>query len=960
MSAAQYLVGIDLGTSNTAMAYAPLGGAVAVRGKIPPIAIFPIPQLIAPGEIAARPLLPSFRYHPAEQELSEADRNLGLPEQLPELPTGVVGVLAQSLGARVPGRMIASAKSWLCHAGVERRAAILPWGAPEGVPKISPVQASASYLAQLRAAWDAAHPGAVLADQEIVLTVPASFDEAARALTLEAAAQAGLSYVRLLEEPQAALYDFIDRRRADLTRTLSGVQLVLVLDVGGGTTDLTLVRVEVKDSGLRLTRIAVGDHLMLGGDNMDHALARGCEAALAGKPGEHLPAARFAQLVAQCRSAKEQLLSREPADHVDISLLGSGSSLIQSSKTTRLLRETAEQVVVEGFFPGVELDAKPVTRRAGLVEFGLPFAADPVITRHVAAFLKRQRMTVAETSGVSPEVAEREPASWLPDAVLFNGGVFRSHRLQTRVREVLAHFRGAELRMLDNPEPELAVARGAVAYALARRGMGLKIGGGSPRSYYLLVGTIKAAAANATEPAREQAVCVCVLPRGAEEGEVFSPPNRSFALALGQPVRFRMLTHTSEQGHRPGDLITPDEGYQALPDIAAVIEAGPAQTVPQAAPAQPRELTVELEAQLTEVGTLEMNLSSVAERAQRYRLEFELRAQAGGARRGAAPARITQLHPRYADAVALLAAYYGKAQKDVSGRKILTLRQDLEKLLGEREHWDTPLLRELFGQLLASAKRRRRSADHERLWYHLTGYCLRPGFGYPVDNWRVAQIWALYSEGVQFMQDPAVWSQYWILWRRIAGGLDQVQHEKLYTDLRPYIEPVTGRSRPKPKGPRWQGLEDMVRLCASLERLSGEQKAELGGFLLARLQQAELSQPAVYWSLGRLGARAPFYGSAHSVVSVEVATHWLEHLLMLDLRKTEQAAFAVAQLARLTHDRARDVPAELRERAARHLARVPGNDVWVALVREGGELSATEAGRVFGESLPPGLRLLPE
>jgi len=449
---------------------------------------------------------------------------------------------------------------------------------------------------------------------------------------------------------------------------------------------------------------------------------------------------------------------------------------------------------------------------------------------------------------------------------------------------------------------------------------------------------------------------------------VFSPPNRSFALALGQPVRFRMLTHSSEQGHRPGDLITPDEGYQALPDIAAVIDSGPAQAQAKAGPAQqaqaksaqPRELTVELEAQLTEVGTLEMNLSAVAERSQRYRLEFELRAQAGGARSGAAPARVTQLHPRYADAVALLAAYYGKAQKDVSGRKILTLRQDLEKLLGDREQWDTPLLRELFGQLLASAKRRRRSADHERLWYHLAGYCLRPGFGYPVDNWRVAQMWSLYAEGVQFIQEPAVWSQYWILWRRIAGGLDQAQHEKLYSDLRPYIEPVTGRARPKPKGPRVQGLEDMVRLCASLERLSNEQKAELGGFLLARLDKAELSQPAVYWSLGRLGARAPFYGSAHSVVSVEVATRWLEHLLTLDLRKTEQAAFAVAQLARLTHDRARDVSAELRQRAAQHLAKAPGNEVWIALVREGGELSATEAGRVFGESLPPGLRLLPE
>jgi hypothetical protein len=267
-------------------------------------------------------------------------------------------------------------------------------------------------------------------------------------------------------------------------------------------------------------------------------------------------------------------------------------------------------------------------------------------------------------------------------------------------------------------------------------------------------------------------------------------------------------------------------------------------------------------------------------------------------------------------------------------------------------------LRELFGQLLAAAKRRRRSADHERLWFHLAGYCLRPGFGYPVDPWRVEQLWALYAEGVQFTTDPAVWSQYWILWRRVAGGLDQAQHQKLYADLRPYLEPPGARPRQKPKGPRAQGLEDMVRLAASLERLPSEQKTELGGFLLARLEKAELSPASVYWSLGRLGARAPFYGSAHSVIASEAAAVWLERLLTLDLRKTEQAAFAVAQLARFTHDRARDLEPALRARAAERLAQAPGNDPWVKLVREGGELSANEVGRVFGESLPPGLRLL--
>ena len=941
-SQARYLIGIDLGTSNTALAYAePAGRAhTAQSGVRPSIRIFSVPQLIAPGEVQARPLLPSFRYHVAETELSEADRQLGLPEPLPELPRAVLGSLAQVLGSRVPGRLVASAKSWLCHGGVERRAPILPWGAADGVPKLSPVEASASYLAHLRVAWDAAHPDAPLAQQEIVLTVPASFDEGARALTLEAAKQAGLPAVRLLEEPQAALYDFIDRQGADLEQALTGVQLVLVLDVGGGTTDLTLVRVELRESGLRLTRIAVGDHLMLGGDNMDHALSRLCEPALAGGADRHLPAARFAQVIQQCRAAKERLLGQDAPEDLKITLLGSGSSVVQGNVSTTLSRAAAEAAVVDGFFPHVDSEAEPAVRRAGLVEFGLPFAADPVITRHVAAFLKRQRQTVAEALGLSREAAEAEPRRLQPDAVLLNGGVFRSSQLQNRILDVLGGFRGEALRKLDNPEPELAVARGAVAYGLARRGIGLKIGGGSPRSYYLLV-----RAQDATGQA------VCVLPRGADEGETFALPNRSFALRLGEPVRFQLVSSTSQKGHRPGELITPDERYEQLPDIAAVIDKKGSDPGAQ-------ELNVSLEAQLTEVGTLEMSLLAQDDRTRRYQLEFQLRADNRGPGPSSIPARVTQLHPRYADAVSLLSAYYGKAQKDLAGRKINTLRQDMEKLLGERERWDTPLLRELFGQLLAAVKRRRRSADHERLWLHLAGYCLRPGYGYPVDAWRVEQIWALYAEGVQFTPDPAVWSQFWILWRRIAGGLDQAQHEKLYADLKPYLEPPSARPKPKPKGPRFTGLEDMVRLAASLERLSPEQKTELGGFLLARLAKSELSQASVFWSLGRLGARAPFYGSAHSVVSVETASEWLERLLALDLKKTEQAAFAVAQLSRLTHDRARDLEPALRERAASMLSRAPGNEPWVKLIREGGELSAQEAGRVFGESLPAGLRLL--
>ncbi|HKU41524.1 MAG TPA: Hsp70 family protein [Polyangiales bacterium] len=925
---ARFIVGIDLGTTNTVVAFADLrapGGGVQV---------FRVPQLIAAGEVAPRACLPSFRYHPARDELADADLSPGFALPLPDLPRGVVGTFAQLLGSRVPGRLIASAKSWLCHSGVDREAAILPWGAPDDVPKVSPVDASASYLAHLRAAWDLEHAAHPLAEQELVLTVPASFDEAARALTLEAAKRAGLGRVRLLEEPQAAFYAWLDRQGGAIEEALGAVKLALVLDVGGGTTDLTLIRVELRESGPRLTRIAVGDHILLGGDNMDHALARFCEPALLDPSSAHLVAAQYAQLLEQCRNAKHALLPEHdaqgaPPESAAITLLGGGSKLIGAQRGTTLTRAQVLETVVHGFFPEVGLDARPAGRRGALTEFGLPYAADPAITRHVAAFLGRQAAQLQVEFG---DQALAPSGVHLPDAVLFNGGVFQSAEIEARMHAVLSGWRGAELTRLSNPEPELAVARGAVAYGLARRGVGLKIGGGSPRSYYL---------------ALEAESGVCVLPRGAEEGEEYTLEQRSFMLRIGKPVRFRILTSTSERQHRPGELVSLDAGYQALPDIAAVIE-GKQSSEP--------ELQVKLHAQLTEVGTLEMSLQGVADPSRRYQLEFQLRG--GAADVSSAPARLTQLHPKFGAAVQLIALFYGKSQKDLEGRKLRNLRSDLEKLLGERDGWELPLLRELFGELLASAKRRRRSADHERVWLNLTGFCLRPGFGYPADAWRVQQVAALYNEGVQFAQDAMVWSQYWILWRRIAGGLDEAMQLRILEDIAWYLEPAGPRPRPRPKGQRAQGLEDMVRLAGALERAPAARKLEIGQWLWTRLKNKELSQASVYWTLGRLGARAPWYGSAHSVIAPDQVRAWLEPLLALDLAKTEQAAFAVAQLARYTSDRARDLDAELRERAALALERVPGGEGWVKLVREGGELGASEAGRVFGEALPVGLRLV--
>lgn len=988
---ARYVVGIDLGTTNTVVAAADtwasaerpgpapsrrpseadssaIAGADITRedddddDRPPPrprIDVFALPQLVAPGEVEARQQLPSFRYHPAPGELTEADARLELPgldlqtdlhpsepaDQTANQPNkqnaaphplpAIDGVLAQRLGGRVPGRLIASAKSWLCHAGVDREAAILPWGAPDEVPKISPVSASAGYLAHVRAAWDAAHPGHPLHEQSVVLTVPASFDEAARSLTLEAARRAGLPRLRLLEEPQAAFYDWLDRHSDDLESAIGQARLLLVLDAGGGTTDLTLIRAELAPSGPRLSRIAVGDHLLLGGDNMDHALARLCEPVLAGGSDKRLPAGRFAQLLQQCREAKQTLLAEQAPDEVRVTLLGSGSSVVGGRRSTTLTRAQAEQVLVDGFLPTVTLDARPEKRRGGLLAFGLPFVADPTISRHLTAFLARHRPEAAEALGVDPEAADAQPHTVVPDAVLFNGGVFNSPVLEARMLAVLAGLRNQPLQQLDNPDPNLAVARGAVAYGLARRGIGLRVGGGSPRSYYLNVHT---------EQAQHDAVCV--LPRGAEEGEEQALTDGTFALRVGRPVRFGLFASTGQPTHKQGDLVALGDDYEALPDLCAVIEQRPGDG---------QELMVELRAQLTEVGTLEMSLVAVDQPKRRYALEFQLRGEHTPIA-SKPPARVGELHPRFAEATELVNLFYGKSKKTAPRMKVNTLRTELEKIIGERAGWDTPLLRELFGALLAGKKRRRRSADHERIWLNLAGYGLRPGFGYPVDEWRVGEVWPIYEQGVEHNPDAAVWAQFWILFRRIAGGLDAEQQRRIFDDLAYYLNPDTRRG-PRPKGPRKQGLEEMARLLGSLERLDAETKVMLGDWLLARVARKELSQAAVYWSLARIGARELWYGSAHTVVPPEVAERWLAHLLALDLKTTDQAPFAVAQLARRTHDRARDLGSDAREQVAHALSQLPGSEAWVKRVREGGQLDDSEARRVFGEALPAGLRL---
>lgn len=948
----RYTVGIDLGTSNTVVAYRALESSGSPDANDGDIQLFEIEQLVAPGQVNAQALLPSARYHAADGELNAADRRLPWPQDASLANGAVIGRWARALGAKVPGRLVASAKSWMSHPSVDHLAPILPWGATDDVAKVSPVDASASYLAHVRAAWNARFPDAPLEEQDVVLTVPASFDEGARALTLEATRRAQLPALRLVEEPQAAFYDWLYRHRDTLAQSLADSRLVLICDVGGGTTDLTLIKVALDESGEpQMTRIGVGNHLMLGGDNMDLALARLVESRLAqgtaGAPGEptaaRLSAADLSQLVERCRVAKEQLLAANAPESVAITLLGAGSRLIGGARTAHLTRDEVERVVLDGFFTRTEPDALPRRSRAALVEFGLPYASDPAVTRHVAAFLARHAAPSREALGDRASDANDTAALPVPDTLLLNGGVFRASKLAQRLADTLGAWRGAPLTVLNNANPDIAVARGAVAYALARAGHAPRVGGGSPRSYFLLL---------------DDAQAICLLPRGTEEGHAISLDDRAFELRLGEPVRFTLLSTNADTRYRAGELISLDRGdFVRLPPVATVLLAHGATS---AQPQQQRsETRVRLVTSMSEVGTLDVMCIAADDPSQRWQMPFELRRASDGAADAQAPAE-TERPRGMDDAFEAIEHAFGARVAGVARTDIKRLRAQLEQALGPREQWSAPVLRELFDALWARAKRRRRSADHERVWLNLTGYCVRPGFGHPLDEWRVAQLWTLFDDGIQYIHESRVWSEWWTLWRRAAGGLGETEQQALLEAME-MLQDENIRKQKLPFDPLKVGHADMMRVQASLERITVNDKIALVDHLMTRLtarSQKTSEVPQIWWAIGRIGARLPFYGSAHTVVPPEAALPWLEAALALDWKRVDTAAFAAAQIARLTGDRSRDLPDDARDKVARRLATQSGAASWVRMVREVVSLDEADRSRVFGETLPTALRLV--
>jgi hypothetical protein len=612
---AKYIVGIDLGTTNSTLASCD----IPVAEDEQRIRVESLAQLVNPNEVAERTLLPSFLYVPGELDFPKG--SLSLPwEPNPKL---VIGELARKRGAENPGRLVASAKSWLSYAGVDRTSPILPWQAPEEVSKLSPVDASAQFLRHLRAAWDSKYaleaPGLALANQEVLLTVPASFDEDARELTRRAAEQAGLPQVTLLEEPQAAFYAWLESQGDNWRRHVTVGDLVLVCDVGGGTTDFSLIAVSEENGELALKRIAVGEHILLGGDNMDLALARLLQQRLEAS-GHHVDGWQLHALWRQSRLAKEKLFDQPNLKKQPVTLLGKGGKLVGGTIKTELERGDLDQILVDGFFPRVASSELPARqRRIGFQELGLPYAADPAITKHLARFLSEQVRNRPEAESI-----RRGPGGLAcPTRVLFNGGVMKAAVLRERLIEVMNAWLRAEGfdplaagHVLDAPDLEHAVARGAAYYGKARRGRGVRIRSGAARAYYIGIESAMPAIPGMPAPLK----ALCVVPFGMEEGSESTIPGREFGLVVGEAAEFRFLSSVVRKQDQIGSLLE-DWGDDLR-------ELSPLEVTLNLEGQQGAILPVRLETRITELGTLEVWCVS-RDGAQRWKLELNIREKSG-------------------------------------------------------------------------------------------------------------------------------------------------------------------------------------------------------------------------------------------------------------------------------------------------------------------------------------------
>lgn len=912
----RYIIGVDLGTINSCVAYVDLDQA---KNSSLGIQQFQILQATDPYATASLPVLPSYCYLSAEGEWLPG--SFKLPWKSTE--EVITGAFAQSQGAKVPTRLVQSAKSWLCHAGVNRKERILPLESAEDNKKISPVEATTNYLRHLRESWNAIMAASDRSKdwelQTIVLTIPASFDESARALTVEAARQAGFDQLTLLEEPQAAFYCWISQHEAELSRQFQDGEHILVCDVGGGTTDFSLIEVAKKEDEIAFKRMAVGEHLLLGGDNIDAAIAHYLDAKLQQQYSQELSTQQWLQLVHESRQLKEQLLdTSHKLSKASVTIHGKGSSVISGSLTVEVEKEELIDLLKKGFFGLYSWEeALDIKKNSGFRTLGLPYEEEPSITKHLAAFLNRHKAC--------------------PDYILFNGGTMKPKLFQQAIVEALKNwFPEKNLKVLSSSSLDLAVARGAAYYGKVRQGLGIRIGGGSSSSYYLEI------------EHQQNRKALTLLQRGAEEGES-QDSDQVFSLLPNQPVSFSIYSSHVRLNDKPGDLveIVPDEMHR-LPVIQTVLNFGKNVSKEQ------ERIPVHLGIRYTEIGTIEVWLKSLKSDHE-WRLEFQIRNAVGQEISHVQEKAIQQEH--------LDETLLKKADEIIhdlfSGQKIKPKEvfNQLEAHIGKpRKDWGPTLLRSLWTSLLNSASQRKISPEHEARWWNLAGFFLRPGKGYPLDDFRMKELWKVILGDFKNIRNGEAQIQQWICFRRVAAGFNRGQQVQIAQDLVSTLLPKKGLEfELKGSSAAYQFVEK-IRALAAMELIEQPLKTRIGQALLQRIQTKK-ALPVDYWALGRIAARQLLQGSIAHVISKDVCGDWLKKIVEMTHLPEDQEAFLYTQMARLTDYREINVSKDITTKILEKTTRFPQREHIKELLTTVISLSRKEEEEVFGESLPPGLSL---
>ncbi len=990
---ARYLVGIDLGTTNSSVAY------IDRLNEEGPTVIktFMIPQLSAPGVIEKFETLPSFFYFPAGFELAEGAIDLSWR-------TGAqyaVGRFAREQGAVVPGRMISSVKSWLCNGRVDRQKKILPWNKDNNMAGFSPLEVSSYYIEHIKNAWNHemsdGDPDYTLENQQIILTVPASFDESARELTLKSAYMAGLENITLIEEPQAAFYYWIYKNKTDWNKILNDGDVVLICDAGGGTTDFTLIHASKNgDDYLELKRVAVGDHILLGGDNMDMAIAHHIEKTRM-ENKSRFDALSWTALCMKCRALKESLLGKTAGDEESISISGRGRSVVASTMKFTLTREEVSRILLDGFFNEVDFNTidKKISAAAGLRESGLPYAEDPSISNQLAKFLKRHVKDIARENG---------RAFVRPDKILYNGGVFKSAVLRERMSGLIAGWAEGEstrcagradnagasggrgFEVLHNHDYDLSVSLGAAYYAYAKSGGGVRIKSGSARSYY--IGVSGGESSHACDP-RKKDKAVCVVTRGMEEGRK-AAIEAGLSVITNQPARFALYSSTVNEGVI-GELVEiNDENYLRLPPLFTCLNYGKKSRAPH--------IDISLSAYLSEVGTIDIYcLSKISEHRWKLQFNFRRHEEAAGMNNvdkemdaaadagrdidekfnpdggvdagGAGICRGTNESERPAgnhtaagggstavkDAEVIIESAFSEksaAAAEPLNRlvKILERHFDMKK-----EEWRSDILRGLFSVMIKTADYKKISAAHEERWYNLAGFLLRPGFGTPLDEWRVKESLRVSFGGINFRGNKNSIINYYVFLRRIAGGMTAGQQLEIYNKLKEHIfGSKKGGERPFKVSANNQELVELLRMAASFELLPEQEKVQLGN-LLKKTIRRDGPNPVSVWALARIGARRPVYGGADCAVKPEAVESWISALLEFDWAKEAYIPYSAILMARVTGDRKLDIGGEIIASVQKRIDTCPSSEHLYDLLMNLAALDEDDQRLFFGDSLPHGI-----